>query len=507
MNYLIRKKMEKKHIFYVLMAVLLSFTKTQAQNTSNPTGTSGITASGTSTTDIGSSLSLKDAVAIAIKNNLLVNQADIQAQTNKVALNQAWSNLLPNISATASQGIGFGRSLITASYTYTDQQTASGNYALNANLTLFSGLQLQNTIRQNNYAYNASILDLQQQKDNISLNVLLAYLQVLSNQDLLNIAKEQAEIDSRQVDRLDAQNREGALLLLSNLTDLKGQYAGDQANISIAANNLETAKISLFQLLNVPYKRDVEYDRNAFSLQINDYTEGPDSIYQTALKTQPSIQSADLRIKSWQRGLAAARGAYSPTLFFYTNVNSYYSNAAVNQLPTNTYQDIKTGNIVTVGGTPYDVVAPHQQLYVNQTPSFGDQFKNNRQTSLGLQLKIPILNYLRARNNVKQAKINLKNSEINSNSTRLLLQQAVEQAYQNMIGAYKQYKSYIDQAAAYAESFRTTEIRFNEGVINSDVYVLAKNNMDRANINLSQAKYTYIFRTKVLDYYQARLTW
>ena len=245
--------MKKQHIFYVLVAVLLSVTKVYAQTTSNPTGTSGVTATGSSgITDIGSALGLKQAVEIAIKNNLLVNQADIQMQTNKVLLNQAWGNLLPYVAASASQGIGFGRSLITSSYTYTDQQTASGNYSLNANLTLFSGLQLQNTIRQNNYAYSASKLDLQQQKDNISLSVLLAYLQVLSSQDLLNIAHEQADIDAKQVERLNAQNKEGALLLLSNLTDLQGQYAGDQANIALAANNLETAKINLFQILNVP---------------------------------------------------------------------------------------------------------------------------------------------------------------------------------------------------------------------------------------------------------------
>jgi len=500
--------MKKQHLFYILVAALLSFTKVSAQGTQNPTGSTGATATGsTGNIDIGSSLGLKQAVEIAIKNNLLVNQADIQMQTNKVLLNQAWGNLLPYVAASASQGIGFGRSLITSSYTYTDQQTASGNYSLNANLTLFSGLQLQNTIRQNNYAYSASKLDLQQQKDNISLSVLLAYLQVLSSQDLLNIAHEQADIDAKQVERLNAQNKEGALLLLSNLTDLQGQYAGDQANIALAANNLETAKINLFQILNVPYKRDVEYDRNAFSLQINDYQENPDSIFQTALKTQPGIQSTDLRIKSWQKGVQAARGAYYPTLSFYTNVNSYYSNAAApNQTGTGTFVDAQTPYSVTVGGQPYAVT--QKQEIVNQTTAtWGDQFKNNRQTSLGLQLNIPILNYLKARNNVKQAKVNLKNAEINSNSTRLLLQQSVEQAYQNMIAAYKQYKSYIDQSAAYSESFRTTEIRFDEGVVNSDVYVLAKNNMDKANTSLSQAKYTYIFRTKVLDYYQARLTW
>ena len=103
--------------------------------------------------------------------------------------------------------------------------------------------------------------------------------------------------------------------------------------------------------------------------------------------------------------------------------------------------------------------------------------------------------------------MNLKNQQLISENTRVVLQQNVETAYQNMITAYKQYKSYIEQAAAYAESFRTTAIRYNEGVINSDVYILAKNRTDAANISLSQAKYTYIFRTKVLDYYQGKLSW
>ncbi|MHA4811859.1 TolC family protein [Flavitalea flava] len=491
--------MEKKAILYLLMVVLLSLNKAHAQNKTNTTNNTG-------SPEIGSSLSIRQAVDIAIKNNLLVNQADLLSQTGRTNLNQAWDNLLPYVAAQATQGIGFGRSLITQSYTYTDEQTVSGNYSANANLTLFSGLSLQNSIRQYNYAYKATKMDLQQQKDNITLSVLLAYLQVLSSQDLLNISRELAGIDDKQVQRLQGQNKEGALLLLSNLTDLRGQYAGDQANLAIAAGNLESAKINLFQLLNIPYKRELEYDRSALLLQLNDYQENPDSIYQTALHTLPSIKSADLRILSYQKALAAARGLYYPTLSFYANVNSYYSNAAPpTQIPTGK-TDLITGNIVTVGGTQYDVIAPQQQQYSNQNPSWGDQFKNNRQTSLGLQLNIPILNFLRARNNVKMAKINLRNTEINANSTRLLLQQSVEQAYQNMISSYKQYKSYIDQAAAYNESFRTTEIRFNEGVINSDVYVIAKNNSDRANISLAQAKYTYIFRTKVLDYYQGRLS-
>ena len=499
MNHITSVKMKQQPIFFVLIAVLLSLSKVHAQGAASP-GPAGDTV-------IGTALSVRQAVDLAIRNNLLVNQTDITSQTTKVNLDQAYGNLLPNISAGASQGIGFGRSLITSSYTYTDQQTISGSYQVNANLTLFNGLSLQNSIRQYRYAYNASKMDLQQQKDNITLQTLLAYMQVLSSQDLLNIAREQADVDSRQMERLEGQNKEGALLLLSNLTDLRGQYAGDQANIAIASNNLEAAKVNLFQLMNVPYKRDIAFDANAFTLQVEDPQVVPDTIYQTALRTLPSIRSADYRIQSYQRALAAARGAYYPTLSFYAQVNSYYNNATTTSQKTGaTAYDTSAKSFVSVSSNPYPIISQYDVTRSFPT-SWGDQVKNNRQTSIGLQLNIPILNYLRARNGVKQAKINLKNSRINANSTRLLLQQSVELAYQNMISAYKQYKSYIDQAAAYAESFRTTEIRFNEGVVNSDVYVLAKNNTDRANTSLAQAKYTYIFRTKVLDYYQGKLSW
>ncbi len=493
--------MRHQNIFFVLLLLSVPYAQLKAQDARGAADPSG-------TTTIGSTLGLQQCVAIAIKNNLTVNQSDITLQQNRVQLSQAWDNLLPQINASASQNIGFGRSLITSSYTYTDAQTTSGSYGLNAGLTLFNGLRLQNNIRANSYFYKSAQLDLQQQKDNITLTVLLDYLAILAAQDVLGIAHEQADVDKRQLDRLEIQNREGALLLLTNLTDLRGQYASDLANIAVDSNIVEANKITLFNVLNVPYKRNVDYDRNAFTLDITDYTQPSDSIYATALNTQPSIRSNDLKILGYRRALSAARGAYYPNLSFGVNVNSYYSNAAApNLTPTGVFQDQVLPQIVTVGGTNYNVINPHQEVFNASTASWGDQFKNNRQTSIGLSLNIPILNYLQVRNNVKQAKITLRNSELNANSVRLVLQQNVEAAYQNMIAAYKTYKADIDAAAAFTESFRTQQIRFDEGVITSDVYVQAKNRSDAAQVNLSQAKYTYIFRTKVLDYYQGRLTW
>jgi len=308
------------------------------------------------------------------------------------------------------------------------------------------------------------------------------------------------------VARLAILYKEGALPLLSNFTDLKGQYAGDEANIAIAVNNLESAKINLFQYLNVPYKRDIELEEGAFTMQMPDNNADPDNIFQSSLHIIPSVRSADLRVHANEKALLVAKAQYYPSLSFYGGITTNYYSLAYNQLPTTTTSGLSTPYYFVQGGQQVSILATKQN-YDNQKISFADQFRDNKATSIGFQLNIPILNYLRARNGVKQARITLKNAQLNENAIRLALQQNVEQAFQNMISAYKQYKFYIDQAAAYTESFRTTQIRFNEGVVNSDVYVLAKNNTDRANTSLAAARYTYIFRTKVLDYYQGKLSW
>ncbi|HXO78125.1 MAG TPA: TolC family protein, partial [Puia sp.] len=172
--------------------------------------------------------------------------------------------------------------------------------------------------------------------------------------------------------------------------------------------------------------------------------------------------------------VAAAKGAYWPTLSFGANVNSYYNGAVTD--PNST----------------------------NKTP-WGTQFRDNRNESVGLQLNWNILNGFRVRNNVRNQKINLKSVELNANNTRLVLQQQVEQNFQNMVATYKQFKLFSEQADAYAEAFRIVNIKFTEGVVTADIYVQAKVRSDAAAINLAAARYAYIFRTKVLDYYQGRL--
>lgn len=429
---------------------------------------------------IGATLTLRQAVDIAIRNNLAVNQADLNSQTYKVAYDQSWEYMLPTLGANGSQGINFGRSLNTTNYTYVTSQTGTGSYNLNAGLTIFQGLSLQNGVKAARYNFEASRLDLQNQKDNITLSTLLAYLSVLSARDLLSIVREQRITDTIQLQRLEDLAAAGNLTTpnggMEALPNLRGQVAQDEINIATAVNTLEAAKISLFQLLNVPYNRDVEYENRVTSTDLAEYqVPSPDSLFYSALRVVPSIQSNALKVQGFEKTLAAARGAYFPTLSFQGNVNSYYNGAAT--APTSN----------------------------NKIP-WGTQFNENRSEYVGLYLNLPILNGFRIRNNVRNAKINLQTARITETNNRLLLQQTVELAFQNMLVAFKQFKFYTQQAADFSESFRITNIKFSEGVVTSDVYILAKNRADAADIDLAAARYSYIFRTKVLDYYQGRLT-
>ena len=432
-------------------------------------------AQSTSADSIGAVLTLRQAVDIAIRNNLVVNQTDLQSQSYKVAYDQSWEYMLPTLGFNGNQSVNFGRSLNTTNYTYVTKEVGSGSYNLNAGVTIFQGLALQNNLKAARYNFEASRRDLQYQKDNITLNVLLAYLSILSAQDQLINFQAQLTSDTIQLTRVTNQDKAGALLVLSNLTDLQGSVAQDQINIATGINNLEQSKVNLFQLLNVPYKREVEYENSVTTADLAEYqVTSPDSLYNSALRVVPNIQSTSLRVKEYERTLAAVRGGYFPTLTLGASVNTYYNGAATDPV-------------------------------TNAKIPWGTQFHDNRSEQIGLNLNVPILNGFRVRNNVKNAKLNLQNARLNETNTRLALQQNVEQAFQQMVAAYKQYKFFIDESAAFAESFRITNIRFTEGVINSDIYIQAKARSDVAATALAAAKYAYVFRTKVLDYYQGKL--
>lgn len=449
-------------------------------------------------------LTLQQCVETALTNNFEVQQNGLQMQTSEVTWKQSKLNLLPDLNGSASHGLSQGRSIDPFTNSYINEQYNYANYGLSSGVTLFQGLAAQNLIKQNALSYHASKMDWQQAKDNATINIILAYLQVLNNEDLLVQAQNQADYSLKQVERLEILNKEGAIVP-SQLSDLRGQYANDQLVIINSKNSLETSKINLSQLMNIPYDKNMELEKiNPESLAPT-YESTPENIYQTALQQFALVKAVDLRRESAEKAVKVAKGQLFPRLTFNANVNTNYSSAASQSVFLNT-TDITTSDYVVVNGTQSPVI--HKENNFTSTKiSYNKQLNNNLYNVFSLNLNIPIFNSLLQRNRIKLAQITVRNTDLVAKTTKTQLQQSIEQAYVNMTSAADRYKTLLEQVTAYTESFHAAEIRFNNGVGTSIDYLTAKNNLDRANINLITAKYDYVLRTKVLDYYQGKQLW
>jgi outer membrane protein len=230
------------------------------------------------------------------------------------------------------------------------------------------------------------------------------------------------------------------------------------------------------------------------------YTATADEIYQSAIEKLAIVQAAKLRKKSAEAATKAARGQYAPTIFLSGDINSNYSSIATRDVLLNSV-DVPTSNYVEVNGSKIPVITK-QPNYSSQKINYTDQLKNNFFSGLGVGIRVPILNSFQTKNKVKLAQIEYKSLELVEENTRLQLRQEIDQAYLNMSNAFKKYKISLEQVAAYTESFRAAEVRFNAGAGTSVDYLIAKNNVDRASANLIMIQYDYLLRKKILDYYK-----
>jgi outer membrane protein len=446
-------------------------------------------------------LSLQEAVETGIKNNLEVQQSDIAMQRQRVNLRQARTNMLPDINAEINHGVNQGRSIDPFTNSYVDQRLSNANYSLNGGIVLFNGLLIQNNIKLNNYAYEATKLEYQQAKDNLTLDIILTYLQILNNEDQLTQAINQADVTRQQVARLEIMNQEGAIAP-NLLYDLRGQLASDELSAVNSRNILESNKLRMAQLLNIPYSRALQVERLTADQLPVQYEGDIESIYEKAIVELSFVRAAVLRTKSAAKAVSVARGDMFPVLSLNGGLSTNYSDAATTQR----YMNFSNDSVGFVKGTNQAVLVRNDN-YAYDKIGYWDQFKNNYGTGIGIGLRIPILNGLTARNRVATAKLDKKNYELIEENTRVRLKQAIEQAYFNMTAARQRYDATSRQVAAFRESFRAAEIKFNAGAINSVEYLTSKNFLDRANVSLIISKYDYVLRTKILDYYQVKPLW
>jgi len=450
------------------------------------------------------SLSLKQCVETAINNNLQVRQAGYQAESDKVSYQQAKGNQLPYLNASVYHGANQGRSIDPFTNSYVTQNINFANYDINTGITIWNGSSIQNNIKQAELGYKASQMDWQQTKDNITITVILAYLQVLSAQEQLTITKNQVEVSRNQVSRLETLNNSGAIAP-SVLYDLRGQFSSDELGVINAKNALESAKINLAQLMNVTYNSQMQLEPITIGNSPVLYDGTADNIYTTATQQLAIVKAAEFRHKSAEKRVLTAKGQLLPTLSFNGGFGTNYSSLASTQQLIGS-NDVTTKDYVSVSGTKYNVMSP-QNNYQSQKISYGDQWKNNFSSALSIGLQVPILNGLLAKSRVKQAEIAEKRTSFESQTVKTQLRQLVDQAYVNMTSAFERFQVLQRQTDDLTKSFKAAEVRFNAGVNTSVDYLVAKNALDRATSNFINAKYDYVLRSKVLDFYQGKQLW
>lgn len=440
---------------------------------------------------------------MAIKNNPHVVQSAFQVASNRIRHRQARASLLPSLSGNASRSLYNGKSVDPYTNQYVNQQYTADNYGLNAQLLLWQGSSLRHYVRQQALAYEASRMDMQQATDEITVQVILSYLTVLNNREQWKMALQQTEVSRQQVQRLTVLQANGAIAP-SELYNMRGQLAANELAALKASQALETARLNLTQLMNVPYDTALQVEPIPGELPLS-YGTTLDEVIARAADHLAILKAATLHEKSAEQGVKVARGQMLPSLSLSGGLYTNYSSAAATNQLTGT-RDQATDHYVLINGGKTPVYAPVSS-YIQQKVPYEDQWKNNFNSGLSLSLHIPLFNGLQARSQLRQAQITEKTLAFQRKTAELELRQAIERDYLSLTNAFDTYKKLAEQVSDYKESFREAKVKFEAGVMNAVEFMLVQNYLDQASLSLIAAKYNYLAQTKILDYYQGLSTW
>jgi len=447
--------------------------------------------------------SLKQCVDLALQNNLQVQQTALQVENNAVALHQSRTNLLPNLNGNLGFGFNQGRNLDPITNVYINQELLSSGLSLNSNLVVFNGMRLQNLILQNKYNHEASKLDLQQTKDNLALNVILTYLQVLSSEDQLEMGKSQLSVTKSQLERAENQVKEGAAGQFL-VTDLRGQMANEQINLMNLENSLRQSKLALCQLMRIEMNLDLSLERLPEATLLP-YEKSASAVYTAARENMAVFKSNGLKVKAMDKGLHVARSGFMPTVSLTGNLGSSYSSLSNRFIPTGSSEE-ETGQFVRFQGTESPVLV-NQTHYNSEKIGYSRQMKNNLGVFAGVSLQVPVFNGFYASNQVRLAKLNQKRAMLDLETNEQQMKQNIEQAWLLMDMAWRKQDLIRQQVSDFETSFQAAKTRLENGVISAAEFLIAKNNADRSRLSGVQATYEYQFRTRILDYYQGKLGW
>ncbi|MBN2486736.1 MAG: TolC family protein [Bacteroidales bacterium] len=414
--------------------------------------------------------SLADCINYAHANNLQLKRAELQSQINTNNYFQSQMNILPGVNAGFERSYYFGRHIDVGTNQIIEDNSHSDYLGVQASVNLFTGLGSYNTIKMNKYSMLAGIQDVEKEKVDITLQIALGYLEILFQKELLQVTRNQLNTMQMQVERTQKLVEAGSVAR-GNLYEIQAQLANEKLNTVNAGNALKVATINLVQLLDLDSVAGFEVDP-IDSLNISDYPLllSETEIYNEALLFLPHLKSAEYKLKAYEQNLKVQKGRYSPTVYANTSLGTRYSSSQENQF-----------------GQNYS-----RQMDVNFNKTFG------------LGVNIPIFNKWQVNNAVSNARVSMYDAGYNLEQTKQQLYKEIRQAYYDAVSSGEKHKAAAEAVNSYKEAFVYTEQKYNVGMVNSVEYNIAKNNYIKAESELLQAKFQYIFSIKILDFYRGK---
>lgn len=414
--------------------------------------------------------SLRQCIDYAIEHNINIRQTANAAEQSAVEVNTAKWARLPNLNASAGQSWNWGRTQTavkdenTGDYSTVYVNTASNgtNMSVSTSIPLFTGLEIPHQYALAKLNLKAAIADLEKAKDDISINITSAYLQVLFNEELHRVALSQVDLSKEQYNRI-AKLAEVGKASPAEVAEAKARLAQDEMNAVQTNNNYQLALLDLSQLIELETPEGFALEDPAVKLDLIPLTP-PDEIFQTALVSKASIQAAQYRLEGSKHSIRIAQSNYYPQL------------SLGGSLGTNYYSTI------------------------NRT--FGQQMNDNFSKYVGFNLSVPIFNRLATRNRVRTARLQRENYSLQLDNAKKDLYKEIQQAWYNAAASESKYTSSSVASEASKASFELMSEKYVNGKANAVEYNEAKQNLMKAQSDELQAKYEYLFRTKILDFYK-----
>lgn len=444
--------------------------------------------------------SLQECVEYAMENNISIESSGLDLKNSEIDKKDALGNFLPSVNASASHSWNIGLNQNITTGLLENQTTQFTSAGFNVGIDVFKGLQNQNRLRRSNLALIASRYQLTKMKEDVALNIANAYLQILFNKENLKIQQEQLKINNEQLSRTQ-ELVDAGMVPKGDLLDIQATVASNQKTIITAENTLLISKLSLAQLLKIKdfMNFDVaEEESDVFQSPV--LNESFDIIVDKAKAERTDLKIAQSNLEIAQKDIAIARGSYYPTIsgFYAFNTRAAYSDRVIGVMPDATNP---TSVIGYVDGTGQNVLQQNFSPIIGGPASVWDQFKDNKGQNFGLQISVPIFNGFSVRNNVQRSKVAYEKAKLNLDQQELDLERNVFTAYTDTKAAKETYEASLKAFEARKLSYEYASERYAIGLMNVFDFNQAQTALANAESDVLNAKYDYIFRTKILEFY------